>query len=142
MSLNKYTVPSLVQGNFTRLHVSNTALDNVTPQTLTVAQVLGGLVTYAVVGAPSVLNLPTPAQLIQDLLTNGIDVGDGLPLTIRNRGANPVTLTPTGIAVMDPAGGGAVAATTVRSYWIRIDNVGPGTEDYTVFDVTDSGAFI
>ena len=143
MSLNNRTTAGINPVSASRLKITNSIRADTTPQTLTVSETLGGLVTYATVGVGRVLNLPTPAILISSQALNGVLEGNCLPLIVRNQGGgNAVTLTPTGIAVMNPAGGGAVASATNRSYLIRIDDVTPGAEDYTVFDVTDTGAQI
>ena len=143
MSLNIHTLVGINPVSASRLSITNEALADATPITLTVGQVLHGLVSYAALGGNSVLNLPTPAILIGSQALNGVQEGDAFPFEVRNRdAAQTATLTPTGIAVMDPAGGGVVGTQSNRSYLIRIDDVTPGAEDYTVFDVTGTGAQI
>ncbi|GAG01029.1 unnamed protein product [marine sediment metagenome] len=147
MSLNNRTTAGINPVLASRLKITNTILPAAagpTVVTLTVSEVLGGLLTGAIGLRDDnmTLNLPTPAIFIGSQTLNGVQVGDTFPLIVRNQdntvGAT-ITLTPTGIAVMNPVGGGVVAITTNRSYVIRIDTVTPGTEDYTVFDVTDTG---
>lgn len=150
MPLNIRTTPGINPVGAARLKITNTILPaagGATVVTLTVSEVLGGLLTGAagLRDANMTLNLPTPAIFIGSQALNGVQVGDTFPLIVRNQdatGGATITLTPTGIAVMDPGAGGVVATITNRSYVIRIDAVIPGAEDYTVFDVTDTGAQI
>ena len=143
MSLNIHTTPGINPVASARLRVTNSIRADSTPQTLTVTETLAGLASYAALAINSVLNLPTAAIFISSQALNGVIEGDAFPFEVRNRdAAQTLTLTPGTGGTMDPAGGGVVAAITNRSYLIRIDDVTPGSENYTVFDVTDTGAQI
>ena len=143
MSLNIHTTSGINPVSASRLQGSNLVRADSTPQTLTVTETLAGLATYAALAINSILNLPTAAIFIGSQALNGVQEGDAFPFEVRNRdGAQTLTLTPGTGGTMDPAGGGVVAFTSNRSYLIRVDDVTPGTENYTVFDVTDTGAQI
>ena len=148
MSLNNYTLPGINPILASRLSITNLSIASVQPPvavTLTVSDILHGLVT-SVDGARAailVLNLPTAAILIGSQALNGVQEGNTFPLIIRNQDAtHTVDLTASAGNTIDPAGGGVVATATNRSFLIRIDDVTPGSENYTVFDVTDTGAQI
>ncbi|GAG01032.1 unnamed protein product, partial [marine sediment metagenome] len=59
MSLNDRTLPGINPVSASRLGVTDEALADASPITLSVGQVLHGLVSYAAVTGARVLNLPT-----------------------------------------------------------------------------------
>ena len=148
MSLNNRTTPGINPVAASRLSFTNLSIASVNPpvaRTLSVSDVLHGMVT-SVDGARAatlVLTLPTAAVLISSQALNGINEGEGFVFKIRNQDAtDTVTLTASAGNTIDPAAAGVVATTSNRTYWIRVDDVTPGSENYTVFDVTDTGAII
>lgn len=143
MTLNYVTKRGLHPIEAIRRKLFDAIIPDVAATTLTVSNVLGGQLSVgdAGLGQATVLTFPTAAQLVGDLRLHGVEEGNDFPLNIRN-GENTGGITVT-LAV--PMGGGGtldgvgiyvVDPNETRNYRVVITGVTPGSESYTVYDIT------
>lgn len=132
---NIYIDPSDIPGRIKDLQgqVAFNAVDNAAGQTLTAAQVMGGIIDRS--GATAVSDtFPTAALLVA--ANRGVSAGEVRKLLIRNRNSGTLTLVAGSGNTLE--GTTTIATVSTREYAVRFTNVTPGAEAVTYSGICTS----
>ena len=105
--------------------------------TLTVPQLLGGLLLLDANGAARNVTLPTAADLVNAI--EGAGIGTSFRVTMRNTAGGAFALTAVAGAGGTISGTATVAQNNTKDFLIVLTNVTPGSEAYTAYSV---GTFV